>query len=149
MRTLKAFAVLFFAVLLSACATGPSFTEVSASIPAMKPTDGRVYIYRNTIFGAAVRPDVVMNGEVVGESTSGGFFYVDRAAGQVTLSTSTEVEKKITFNLQPGEVRYIRVGISMGFMVGRAVLELVDNATGEREIKETKYTGRGTARSRS
>jgi Protein of unknown function (DUF2846) len=137
-------------LLLSACASGPAFVDVAASIPKQNPEVGRVYIYRSSsIVGVAIMPNIILNGDVVGEAVSGGFTFVDRAPGPIAISTSTEVEKRVSFDLKPGEVRYVKVGVSMGLMVGRMTPELVTNEQGEREIKETKYTGRGAAKSKN
>jgi len=131
------------AILLSACAaSGPKLSEVRSSMPQLKPDQGRVYFYRNSsMLGAAMQPNIMLNGRTVGESKPGGFFYVDDAAGAKEISTSTEVERKLTFTLEPGQTRYVRTAVGMGVMVGRIYPELVDSATGEKEVQETSYTG--------
>lgn len=57
------------------------------------------------------------------------------------VSTSTEVEKKLTFTLAAGEVRYVKTTIGMGLLVGRVYPELVDKPVGEKEIQEMSYIG--------
>lgn len=128
--------------LLVACASGPKHAEVVASIPTVAASEGRVYIYRsNSMLGAAVQPNVVVNGKVAGESKPGGFFFVNLPPGTVEISTATEVEKKLTFTLDAGQTRYVRTTVGFGVMVGRVYPELVDNAEGAKAIAETSYTG--------
>ena len=135
-------AVVACAALLAACASGPKHAEVQSSIPALKATEGRLYVYRSSsMLGAAIQPNVV-NGKVAGESKPGGFFFVDLPAGTVEVSTSTEVEKKLTLTLDAGQTRYVRTTIGFGLMVGRVYPELVDNAQGAKEIAETSYIGK-------
>lgn len=135
-------AVSIFA-LLSACASGPKMSEVQSSIPALKQGEGRVYFYRSgSMVGAAIQPNIVLNGEVVGVSKPGGFFFVDRAPGAMQVSTSTEVEKKLSFTLNAGEVRYVKTVIGFGIVAGRVYPELVDKAVGEKEIQDASYTGK-------
>jgi hypothetical protein len=134
---------LLLPLVLAACATGPKLSEMKSSIPTLSPEQGRIYFYRSgSAFGAAVQPSILLNGTVVGESKPGGFFFVDQAAGNKEVSTSTEVEKKLSFTLDPGQTRYVRTVIGLGFFVGRVYPELVDDATGEREFKKQATSGR-------
>jgi len=129
-------------MLLSACATsGPKFSEMVASISAPNPDMGRIYFYRTAVIGAAVQPDVRLNGEVVGKAVPRGFFYVDRPAGNYQVATETEVERQLTFTLEAGQVRYVRLSIGMGFFVGHVYGELVDEAKGQAEIADMRFTG--------
>src|SRR5262245_62004736 len=124
---------------LSACATsGPKFTEM---VTEMKTGAGRVYFYRTTVLGAAVQPDVLLNGQKVGTAVPRGFFFVDLPAGNCEVSTSTEVERKLTFTLEPNQTRYVRLNISMGFFVGHVYGELIDEDKGRSEIAEMRYVG--------
>jgi hypothetical protein len=125
-------------VFLAGCASGPPFKEVSASFPALAPDKGRIFFYRPSAAGAAVKPDVNLNGQVVGSSVSHGFFFVDRPAGDYKVSTTTEVEKTLTFHLDRGQTRYVRLNISMGFMVGHVYPTLAEPDVGKKEIEQTK-----------
>lgn len=135
---------LLFAMLLAAggCASGPKFTEVKSAIPSVAADKGRVYFYRSgSMFGAAIQPSVMLNGEKVGDSVPGGFFFVDRPAGAYEVLLSTEVERKATFTLEPGQLRYIRMSIGLGVIAGRVHPELVDASQGESEMLDTSYIG--------
>ena len=133
---------LLLPLVLAACATGPKLSEMKSSIPTLGPEQGRIYFYRSgSAFGAAVQPSILLNGTVVGASKPGGFFFVDQAAGNKEVGTSTEVEKKLSFTLDPGQTRYVRTVIGLGLFVGRVYPELVDDATGERELQEASYIG--------
>lgn len=143
MRTIRAvFAVVLLSVLAACAATGPLHKEIAASIPPVPAGKGRVYFYRaDTMFGAAVTADIKLNNRVVGRSERGSFFYVDENPGKCLVSTSTEVEKQLTFTLGTGETRYVRTSVSLGLLVGRINAELVNNDTAKSEIIELHYTG--------
>ncbi|MDB5806841.1 MAG: uncharacterized protein JWN73_4163 [Betaproteobacteria bacterium] len=127
---------------LGACASGPKFNEVKSAIPAMSADQGRIYVYRpGSMVGAAIQPEVLLNGEKVGESKPGGFFYIDRPAGNYEVACSTEVERKVGFVLEKGQVRYIKTSIGMGFLVGRVHPELMDPTEGQTELETTSYIG--------
>ena len=103
-------------------------------------------MYRSgSMMGAAIQPNVVINGKVAGESKPGGFF-VDLPPGAVEVSTSTEVEKKLSLTLDAGQTRYVRTAVGFGLMVGRVYPELVDNNVGAKEIAETSYIGKPLAK---
>lgn len=134
--------VLSLAVVLTGCASGVKHKDMQSSIPALQSDKGRVYFYRSaSMFGAAIQPNILLDGKVVGESKSGGFFFVDSNAGNHEVSTSTEVEKKLTFTLDKGEVKYVKTSVSFGALVGRIIPELVNAAEGEKELADLSFTG--------
>jgi len=140
-RTIRFVACIGFAFFLSSCASGMKFTEANPSINPPNPEMGRIFFYRPSSFGAALRPDVMLNGEKVGEAISHGFFYVDRPPGEYQAVTSTEVSRKVSFVLDKGQTRFIRFRVSFGFVVGHVYGELVEQNIGMQEIQECKYTG--------
>lgn len=139
-------AIVTASLLLSACASGAKFSEMSSTIPAAQPDKGRIYFYRTAVVGFAVQPEVRLNGEKVGKAVPNGFFYVDRPAGNYQVVTETEVEKKLTFTLEPGQVRYVRLDISMGFWVGHVYGLLIDEKKARSEIASMNYIGSTTTR---
>lgn len=84
------------------------------------------FFYRPSGVGVAVIPDVVINGETVGRAVGQGFFYIERPAGEYTVVSSTEVERKVSFVLEQGQTRYVRFKVSIGFFVGHFYGEMVD-----------------------
>ncbi len=121
------------------CASGPKYAEMAQTIPELRSDQGRIYIYRNTVLGAAIQPDVKLNGEVVGSSAAKGFYFVDREPGNYKMMTSTEVDRSLSFILEAGQIRYVRLNVSMGFFVGHVYPELVEDAIGKKEIQECSY----------
>jgi hypothetical protein len=131
-----------FALLTSGCASGVPYASMVSSIPPLKDGEGRIFFFRSgSMVGAAVTSDIQLNGEIVGKSQSGGFFFVDRPAGSYTAATSTEVEKSLSFALDSGEIKYVRSSISMGVLVGRVVLELEAPESARNELADLKFTG--------
>ena len=147
MKSLRSVFALLLVALLSACASGPKLAEMSSSIPPLKADEGRVFFYRSSsMMGAAIQPNILLNGNVVGESKPGGFFFVTTVPGPMEVSTATEVEKKLTFKLEPGQTRYVRTSIGLGVVAGRVYPELVDPEQGLKELSETSYTGATSAK---
>jgi hypothetical protein len=130
------------AALVTGCATGVKHSDMAAGIPSLKSGEGRIYFFRSSsMVGAAVQPEIRLDGQRVGESKPGGFFYVDRPAGNHVASSSTETEKTVSFTLQPGETKYIRSSVSLGLLIGRVILELETPEKAKAEIESLSYTG--------
>jgi hypothetical protein len=136
----KSVAFTFVLMLLSSCASGEKFTEVQKTIAAPAAGMGRIFIYRTAVVGTAIQPAVKINGEKVGNAVPNGFFYVDRPAGNYEISTSTEVKRTLSLTLEPNQTRYVKLNIGFGFLAGHVWPELVDNATGEKDIASLRYT---------
>ena len=143
MRAVKIMiAAIVFALLTGCAATGPLYSDISASIPPVPTDKGRIYFYRSdTVFGAAVTSDISLNGKVVGRSERASVFYVDQTPGNCVVSTSTEVEKQLTFTLAANETRYVHTSVSMGVLVGRINAKLVNAAEAKSEIASLHYVG--------
>lgn len=138
----KFFLFLIVAFLLGGCATtGPKFAEYAPSISHLSPDTGRIYLYRTSVLGFAIQPEVKLNGEVIGKAVPKGFFYVDKKTGNYEIMTSTEVKRKLSLTLDEGQTRYVRLNISMGFFVGHVYPELVESQVGEKEIQNCRYIG--------
>lgn len=135
--------LLCVAVAVGGCgATGPKYSEIKGSIPELDPEHGRIYFYRSSGAGPLVQPDIRLNGTVVGEMTTGGFFFVDRLPGTYTATASTEVEARAQFPLEGKQTQYVRGSISLGILVGRPNFELVDPRSAAAELTDLVYTGK-------
>lgn len=143
MKALRVLTTLVLASTLAGCAaTGTKFAAQEASTPAVAADKGRVYFYRaNSMVGAAIQPELHLDGKVVGKSQPGGYFYVDADAGSHEAQASTEATNKVSFVLDKGETKYVRTKVQMGLMVGRVVPELVGAEEARKELTDLSYTG--------
>lgn len=126
--------MLIAALALTGCATqGVQYKEQEAKLPQLAASSGRIFIYRSSSLGFAVQPTVYLNGAAIGTAVPNAVYFVDRPKGTYEIAASTEVEKKVTFVLETGEVKYVRLTPTFGVLVGRIVPELVakDEATKE------------------
>lgn len=135
--------VLALVALVAGCATGPKYSEVASRMPSVKPGEGRIFFYRSSsMVGAAVQPDVRLNSEVVGSSKPGGYFYVDRPAGNYVASASTETEKTASFVLAAGETKYLKTSPSFGLVIGRIVITIEPPESARQELASLSHTGK-------
>jgi hypothetical protein len=132
---------LLLAATLSGCASGPKFSGFKNSIPELNPEQGRIYVYRPSILGAAFRPDILLNGTVIGEMVSRGFFFVDRVPGSYIVSAKTETEASLQITLRANQTQYVKASMTFGVFQPRPDLELVDGTNALDELKDLAYTG--------
>jgi hypothetical protein len=141
MSTFFRFSLLVAAVVyLSGCATGPLYKDFQASIPTIKDNEARLFFYRpEKVIGSGIRPGVVLNNKMVGPSTPGGFFFVDVPPGPYQVVLTSEVERKLTFEVAPKETKCIRLSVSLGILVYRVYPELTERISCEKEIENLNY----------
>ena len=123
-------------LLLSACASSYAkrYAEVSAEIPKLKATEGRIWLYRNSFVGTAASPNVMLNNRVIATALPGAFFYVDRRPGNYEVATSIEADKKLSIALSAGEEKFVRLGANFESTATRVFPELVDAKIGRTAI---------------
>ncbi|HEX3797168.1 MAG TPA: DUF2846 domain-containing protein [Verrucomicrobiae bacterium] len=129
-------------ILVAGCAGGPQYSALHSTEGPIPPGDGRIYVYRKAVLGAAVQPAVKVNDETVGNAVPQGYFFIDRPAGNYKISTTTEVTRSASLVLEPGQERYVRLNMAMGFFVGHVWPELIENEKAEKDIKDCHFTGK-------
>jgi hypothetical protein len=122
----RVLAVVLIALGAAGCATqGTPYKQAETTLTPPAAGNGRIWMYRDSALGFAIQPNVTLNGAVVGTAVPNAAFYLDRPKGSYEVAASTEVEKKASFTLEGGEVKYIRLTPTFGVLVGRIVPELV------------------------
>jgi hypothetical protein len=128
-------------LIMISCATGPTYTEMAGQTPPVSGENGRVYVYRSSTLGAALQPEVELDGQSVGKAVPLGYFYIDCPPGDHRIMTSTEVDRELTFHLDKGQVRYVRLNVSMGFFVGHVYPDLIEEQEAVEEIESCHFIG--------
>jgi len=123
---------------LVSCASGPTYAEVSKTLPPIPKGQGRVFVYRTSSIGMAVKPSIKIDGQAVGTSTAHGFSYSDHSPGAHEVSLMTEWKHKDTVNVTAGQPSFVRTHVTMGAFVGHVIPTHVDRAEGESEIQKCK-----------
>lgn len=102
-----------------------------------KDTAG-IYVYRkDTFVGSALKKDVWIGTDCVGQTAPGIFFYTE-VPGSKELEISTESEfspNKLTIDAKNGELYFVEQYLKMGAFVGGADLQLAQTATGKSEVQ--------------
>lgn len=92
---------------LASCASGPTYAELKPKLPPIPSGQGRVFVYRTSTFGMAIKPDVKIDNKVAGTSAARGFLYADQPAGSHEISITTEWKHKATVNVTAGQPSFV------------------------------------------
>jgi Protein of unknown function (DUF2846) len=129
----------------AAYASSPKYSVHHTAEPAIDSTVGRIYFYReSSLGGMMLEPAIKVDGNKVGESSSGDYFYVDMAPGTYTVSVSTEKDETTPVTVTAGQAVYVKTEVSMGFLVGHVSPEVVANDKAESEIQDCHFVGKET-----
>ncbi len=97
------------------------------------------------MFGAAIKKDIWIDGDCVGETAPGIFFY-EQVKGGENYKISTESEfspNALSLAVQPGANYYIEQYMKVGMFVGGANLRLVDADKGMLEVSSLDMAVKG------
>lgn len=130
------------AILISGCASieMASKEESAKAKEFNSPRQGNagVYIYRDSFAGKALKKDLWINGECIGESASDVFFYKE-VKGNKKYRIDTESEfspNTLELMLEAGKNYFIRQFIKLGVFVGGAGLEQVTEEQGKTAVSK-------------
>jgi hypothetical protein len=102
------------------------------------PSEGKagLYVYRAGSFGGALKKDVWLNGECIGETAPNMFFYKEITGdGEHKVSTESEFSPNdLIVKTESGKNYFVSQYIKMGVFVGGAGVELVDEEKGKKAI---------------
>jgi hypothetical protein len=127
---------------LAGCSSVPMESKEKANIAKefnspSEDTTG-IYVYRkDTFVGAALKKDVWIGKDCVGQTAKGVFFYKE-VLGNEKLEISTESEfspNTLTIDAKNGELYFVEQFIKMGAFVGGADLKLAHIDTGKSEVQ--------------
>ena len=135
---------------LSGCASVPmeSSLETDSAKEFKLPTtkNSGVYVYRDdSSFGAALKKSVWIDGDCVGETAKGVFFYQEVEGNKEhRISTESEFsENDLILYLESKKLYFIRQFIKLGVFVGGAGLEVKDSEEGMREVSKLNLAKKG------
>lgn len=102
------------------------------------PSEGKagLYVYRNSNFGAAIKKDLWVDGQCLGESAPQVFFYTEVDGGK-THKIDTESEfsaNSLELTSEAGKHYFVRQYMKMGVFVGGAGVEQISEEQGKVDV---------------
>lgn len=138
---------------LSGCASvdmAPKAESAKAKeFNAPKAGNAGVYIYRDSFVGKALKKDIWVNGECIGQSAPDVFFYTEVAGGK-THKIETESEfspNAMDLMTEADKLYFVRQYIKMGAFVGGADLEVIPAEQGKAAVAKLEMAKPGTCSS--
>lgn len=139
MKKLLALAVL--ALNLVGCATvnmGDPKQDADLKTFTVPKDKAGVYVYRNETMGAAIKMNVEMDGQPIGQTGANTYLYKEVTPGKHTVTSKTENESTVEIDAKPGTLLYLWQEVKMGFGSARSKLQIVDQAQGRKGVLESK-----------
>lgn len=127
-------------LLISGCASVPmGEAKQDAALKTFSVTKEKsgIYIYRNESMGAAVKMDVAIDGQPIGQTAAKTYFYKEVTPGKHVVSSTAENTDTIEVDTKPGTLTFIWQEVKMGLMYARNKLHLVSEEEGKRGVQET------------
>lgn len=140
-RNVIAGLVLLATLVVSGCASvpmGSSEEDLALKQFPLPPEDkAGLYVYRDSFMGKALKKSVSLDGQLLGETANGVYFYEVVEPGEHSLSTESEFgDNSIAFEADAGENYFVEQYIKMGVFVGGAGLKMVGKAEGMDAVRE-------------
>jgi hypothetical protein len=128
------------AMMVAACATGPTGSEVLNA--GVKPGTARLVMYRSNPVGLLIQPDYVVDGRKAGTAQPSAFVMCDLAPGKHSISVSnipialplSNAPDAITVSLRAGTTTYVRADPQMGIVAGTITLTHVADGQGRADV---------------
>lgn len=129
-------------LLLAGCASVP-LTDTAKDHEAKQftPEAGKANIYINRDwFATALTLQIVLDGRIVGKLSPHTYQCLSIPAGYHVLAIGGETQNSAQskFNAASGNNYFFNAGYSVGWMVERVHLDMVDEQTGRAELKDSK-----------
>lgn len=137
------------AALMAGCASVPMEPEAASakamSFDAPPQEKSGLYIYRDSTFGGALKKDIWVDGECIGESAPNVFFFHSVKGNQEhKISTESEFSPNdLVIRTEGGKNYFVRQYIKMGLFVGGANLETVSEEEGKKAVSKLKMAKKG------
>lgn len=136
-------------LLFTGCASVPmangSRSDAAKQFNPPAPGKAGLYVFRDSMLGAALKKDIWVDGDCVGESAPNVFFFREvEGDKEHTLATESEFSPNtLKLYTKAGDNYFVRQYIKLGLFVGGANLEIVDAAQGQAALQKLKLAEGG------
>ena len=136
----KLISIAVIALAISGCASVPmGDPKENAALKTFQvaPDKAGIYIYRNESMGGAVKMDVAVDGQPVGQTAANTYLFKEVTPGKHAVSSSAENTDTIDVDVKQGSLAYIWQEVKMGVLYARTKLHLVSEEEGKKGVQET------------
>ena len=136
--------------LITGCATVPMSSDIATNeakeFKAPSPDTAGIYVYRNdSHFGAALKKDIWIDKECIGETAKGVFFYKEVEGNKEhTVSTESEFSPNdLIIKTESGQLYFVEQYIKLGAFVGGAGVEQKSLEEGKNDVSQLNLATKG------
>jgi hypothetical protein len=141
MKSCYLFIGVLIVLVFTGCATVPmANVEKDDLAKSFSITEGKanIYLYRNEIFGAAIKLPVVLDDKIVGDTAAKTYILLKVNPGLHTIISKAEKDSELLITVEEGKNYFVWQEVKMGLWTARSKLHLVDEATGKDGVSECK-----------
>jgi hypothetical protein len=100
-----------------------------------QPDRAGLYIFRNSFLGQALTKPIYVDGNLIGDTVNGVYFYLDLSPGKHFISTESEFGKNsVVFEAEGGKNYFAEQYIKMGIFSGGSDVVMVDEKVGMQQV---------------
>ncbi len=104
----------------------------------VSPDKSAIYIYRNETMGTAVKMDVAIDGQPIGQTVANTYLYKEVTPGKHVITSEAENTSTLEVDAKPGSAVYVWQEVKMGVLFARNKLQEVSPAEGQAGVRETE-----------
>jgi hypothetical protein len=126
-------------LLASACASVPMATpEADRLAKEFKttPAKANLYVFRDELFGGAVKMSVLLDGRILGDTVKSTFLFTPVEPGKHTLVSKTENDSTLEIDAKAGQNVFVWQEVKMGIWAARSDLQLVPEADAKPRVEQ-------------
>jgi Protein of unknown function (DUF2846) len=128
-------------LVMSGCASVPMASksaDAQAKLFAPVTDKATVYIYRNGIFGSAIKLPLLIDGASVGDTAPKTYVEQVLPPGSHTITSKGEKDSSLTLAVEAGQTYYVKQEVVMGVFAASTELHAVDEKTGRAAVSECR-----------
>jgi len=132
--------VLTGVMVVSGCASVPmagKSADTQAKLFTPAADKATVYIYRNEMFGSAIKMPVLIDNVSVGDTASKTYIEKQLPPGHHTVTSKTEKDSSVIIDMVAGQIYYVWQEVKMGMFAAGSALHVVDEKKGQAGVRES------------
>jgi hypothetical protein len=141
MKSCHLFIAFLIVLAFTGCATVPMANVEKDNIAkSFSISEGKanIYLYRNEVFGGAIKFPVVLDDRLVGDTAAKTYMLLTVTPGVHTIISKSEKDSELLITVEEGKNYFVWQEVKMGLWAARSRLHLVDEATGKAGVSECK-----------
>lgn len=134
-------AALFTGLTLVGCASVPMADaqhDAAVKTFTVAPDKAGIFIYRDEIFGAAVKMDVWLDGAHLGQNVVGSYLYKVVEPGRHVISSKAYATDALELEIKAGSFAFVHHGVAVASPFSDKKLQLIDETQGRKGVLTTR-----------